>query len=135
MRNLKTPEEVRREAMQEAAAGIISREAAIDRVRDYEAFYNDHKGEGKQELHQMTIMEWQQAGSWHDPREVLPRNGELCVIIREPGDRITEMARYNANTWHGKEGVFIDEARHTEWLVRSVSYWIGLPEPPERARR
>ena len=69
---------------------------------------------------------------WVSVEDRLPAENEsvLCITNGKPRENITLIATYQIGSWNATEGWIIDE--WPDWEDAEVSWWMTIPEPPER---
>lgn len=109
-----------RQAMEACELGALSLPDQIDALMDA----------GKEVLQEVSTLT--PPNEWVSVEERLPAENEsvLCITNGKPRENITLIAAYQIGSWNATEGWIIDE--WPDWEDAEVSWWMTLPEPPER---
>ena len=69
---------------------------------------------------------------WVSVENVLPPEHEsvLCIVSGKPKPNITLEDAYQLGSWNKADGWIIDE--WLDWEGANVTWWMKLPEPPDR---
>lgn len=79
-----------------------------------------------------SLAETTPPNGWVSVEEMLPPEHEpvLCIVNGKPKPNITLEEAYQLGSWNKADGWIIDE--YLDWEDADVSWWMPLPEPPER---
>ena len=69
---------------------------------------------------------------WVSVENALPPEHEtvLCIVSGKPNPNITLEDAYQLGSWNKADGWIIDE--WLDWEGANVTWWMKLPEPPDR---
>ena len=69
---------------------------------------------------------------WVSVENALPPEHEsvLCIVSGKPKPNITLEDAYQLGSWNKADGWIIDE--WLDWEGANVTWWMKLPEPPDR---
>lgn len=69
---------------------------------------------------------------WVSVEDAMPPEHEpvLCIVDGKPKPNITLEDAYQIGSWNKADGWIIDE--YLDWEDADVSWWMSLPEPPDR---
>lgn len=69
---------------------------------------------------------------WVSVEDAMPPEHDtvLCIVSGKPKPNITLEDAYQLGSWNKADGWIIDEWPDWEWA--NVTWWMKLPEPPDR---
>ena len=109
-------------------------ESEPDVMADYGEYYGSEWGISRGKLYEIiaNLPTLTPTNEWVSVEDAFPPKNEsvLCIVSGKPKPNITLKDAYQLGSWNKADGWIIDE--WLDWEGANVTWWMKLPETPDR---